>query len=95
MPSALPALFATDIRYSALAIGFNISVSLFGGTTPLMTARLVDKTQNLLMPAYYLMGAAVIGLITVFFMRETARKPLHGSAPAVGSEAEAVRLVKN
>lgn len=94
MPSALPALFATDIRYSALAIGFNISVSLFGGTTPLMTAWLVDKTQNLLMPAYYLMGAAVIGLITVFFMRETARKPLHGSAPAVGSEAEAVRLVK-
>jgi MHS family proline/betaine transporter-like MFS transporter len=94
MPAALPALFATDIRYSALAIGFNISVSLFGGTTPLMTAWLVEKSQNLLMPAYYLMGAAVIGLITVFFMRETARKPLHGSAPAVGSEAEAIRLVK-
>ncbi|QKJ86741.1 Proline/betaine transporter [Paramixta manurensis] len=94
MPSALPSLFATDIRYSALAIGFNISVSLFGGTTPLVTAWLVEKSHNLLMPAYYLIGASVIGLITVFFMRETARKPLHGSAPAVASEAEAVRLVK-
>lgn len=38
MPSALPALFPTRIRYGALAIGFNISVSLFGGTTPLVTA---------------------------------------------------------
>ncbi|WP_048994970.1 MFS transporter, partial [Burkholderia multivorans] len=30
MPSALPALFPTEIRYGALAIGFNVSVSLFG-----------------------------------------------------------------
>ncbi|MBC8863162.1 MFS transporter, partial [Escherichia coli] len=36
MPSALPALFPTRIRYGALAIGFNVSVSLFGGTTPLV-----------------------------------------------------------
>lgn len=94
MPSALPSLFATDVRYSALAIGFNISVSLFGGTTPLMTAWLVEKSGNVMMPAWYLMGAAVIGLITVFFMRESARKPLHGSAPAVASEAEAESLIK-
>ena len=47
-----------------------------------------------MMPAWYLMGAAVIGLITVFFMRESARKPLHGSAPAVASEAEAESLIK-
>jgi len=93
MPATLPALFATDIRYSALAIGFNLSVSLFGGTTPLVTTWLVESTGNLLMPAYYLMGAGVIGVITVFTLRETARKPLRGSAPSVGSRAEAHRLV--
>lgn len=94
MPATLPALFVTDIRYSALAIGFNISVSLFGGTTPLITAWLVDTTHNLMMPAYYLMGAGAIGLLTVFTLHESARKPLRGSSPAVGSEAEAHRLVK-
>lgn len=93
MPATLPALFATNIRYSALAIGFNLSVSLFGGTTPLVTTWLVEKTHNLMMPAYYLMGAGVIGVITVFTLRETARKPLSGSAPAVASEAEAHKLV--
>lgn len=94
MPATLPALFATDIRYSALAIGFNLSVSLFGGTTPLITTWLVVKTHNLMMPAYYLMGAGVIGVLTVFTLRETARKPLSGSAPAVATEAEAHSLVK-
>jgi MHS family proline/betaine transporter-like MFS transporter len=94
MPATLPALFATDIRYSALAIGFNLSVSLFGGTTPLITTWLVEKTHNLMMPAYYLMGAGVIGVLTVFTLRETARKPLSGSAPAVATEAEAHSLVK-
>ncbi|MFC7510769.1 hypothetical protein ACFQV4_06750 [Streptomyces thermocarboxydus] len=33
MPSALPALFPTRVRYGSLSIGFNVSVSLFGGTT--------------------------------------------------------------
>ncbi|MBJ9678517.1 glycine betaine/L-proline transporter ProP [Burkholderia gladioli] len=94
MPSALPALFPTEIRYGALAIGFNISVSLFGGTTPLVTAWLVDRTGNLMMPAYYLMGAAVIGAISVLSLRETARQPLKGSPPAVASRREAHALVR-
>ncbi|WP_186074326.1 glycine betaine/L-proline transporter ProP [Burkholderia gladioli] len=94
MPSALPALFPTKIRYGALAIGFNISVSLFGGTTPLVTAWLVDRTGNLMMPAYYLMGAAVIGAISVLSLRETARQPLKGSPPAVASRREAHALVR-
>jgi len=94
MPSALPSLFTTNTRYSSLAIGFNISVSLFGGTTPLLTSWLVSETGNVMVPAYYLMGAAVIGAITVFSLKETARKPLIGSAPAVASKEEAKTLLK-
>ena len=94
MPSTLPALFYTPVRYSALSIAFNISVSLFGGTTPLVTAWLVERTGDPLVPAYYLMGAAVIGLITMLFVNETANLPLRGSPPAVGSEEEAHALVK-
>lgn len=94
MPSALPALFPTKIRYGALAIGFNISVSLFGGTTPLVTAWLVDKTANLMMPAYYLMGASLIGIVSVLALRETARQPLLGSAPSVATRAEAHAVLR-
>ena len=94
MPSALPALFPTEIRYGALAIGFNVSVSLFGGTTPLMTAWLVDATGNLMMPAYYMMGAAVIGIVSVLALAETARQPLKGSPPAVATRREAHQIAR-
>ncbi|CAM5448141.1 hypothetical protein SVIOM342S_01638 [Streptomyces violaceorubidus] len=44
MPSALPALFPTRVRYGSLSIGFNVSVSLFGGTTPLVVTALIGAT---------------------------------------------------
>ncbi|MFG2424407.1 glycine betaine/L-proline transporter ProP [Streptomyces sp. NPDC048448] len=83
MPAALPALFPTKVRYGSLSIGFNVSVSLFGGTTPLVVTALIGATANMMMPAYYMMAAAVIGGVAVWFMSESAGLPLPGSAPAV------------
>jgi MHS family proline/betaine transporter-like MFS transporter len=83
MPAALPALFPTKVRYGSLSIGFNISVSLFGGTTPLVVTALIGATGNMMMPAYYMMAAAVIGGVAVWFMAESAGRPLPGSAPSV------------
>ncbi|MFF1490169.1 MFS transporter [Streptomyces sp. NPDC058319] len=94
-PSAatLPALFPTAVRYAAMGIGFNFAVATFGGTTPLVTAALVGATGDDLMPAYYLMLAGVIGLVTVKFLPESAQVPLSGSQPMVGSEEEQRELV--
>ncbi|MEV0211571.1 MFS transporter [Streptomyces sp. NPDC050788] len=94
-PSAatLPALFPTAVRYAAMGIGFNFAVAAFGGTTPLVTAALVSVTGDDLMPAYYLMLAGVIGLITVKFLPESAQVPLNGSQPMVGSEEEQRELL--
>ncbi|MER6733728.1 glycine betaine/L-proline transporter ProP [Streptomyces puniciscabiei] len=83
MPAALPALFPTRVRYGSLSIGFNVSVSLFGGTTPLVVTALIGVTGNMMMPAYYMMAAAVIGGFAVWRMSESAGRPLPGSAPAV------------
>ena len=94
MPSTLPALFPTSIRYGALAIAFNVSVSVFGGTTPLVTAWLIDVTNNLMMPAIYMMGAAAIGFVTILMTRETANRPLRGSTPTAASPEEAQELLE-
>nr|WP_256725598.1 glycine betaine/L-proline transporter ProP [Streptomyces sp. IMTB 2501] len=85
MPAALPALFPTRVRYGSLSIGFNVSVSLFGGTTPLVVTALIGATGNMMMPAYYMMAAAVVGGFAVWRMSESAGRPLPGSAPAVES----------
>ncbi|CAM5235192.1 glycine betaine/L-proline transporter ProP [Streptomyces xanthochromogenes] len=93
MSSALPALFPTAIRYGSLSIGFNISVSLFGGTTPLVVQGLIGATGNDLMPAFYTMLAGLVGLVAAVAMTETARKPLEGSPPSVATAEEAAELV--
>jgi MHS family proline/betaine transporter-like MFS transporter len=93
MASTLPAMFPTHIRYSALAASFNISV-LIAGLTPTAVAWLVESTNDLYMPAYYLMVIAVVGLITGVTMKETANKPLRGAAPAASDLAEAKELLQ-
>lgn len=92
MASTLPAMFPTHIRYSALAAAFNISV-LVAGLTPTLAAWLVENSQNLMMPAYYLMVVAVVGLITGVTMKETANRPLKGATPAASDIQEAKEIL--
>ena len=91
--SALPALFPTSSRYGGMGISFNVAVAVFGGTTPLIVEALVQATGNDLVPAVYLMATSVVGAIGVFFMRESAQRPLPGAMPSVASEEEAHELV--
>ncbi|MDD7814766.1 MFS transporter [Mycolicibacter sinensis] len=88
-PSTLPALFPTRVRLFAVAIGFNISVSTFGGTTPLIAETLVSGTGNVMVPAFILVGAGIVGAITLWFTPEVAGKRLPGSGPSVATEQEA------
>ncbi|MBS4175593.1 glycine betaine/L-proline transporter ProP [Bacillus sp. FJAT-49736] len=95
MPSMLPSLFFTEVRYVALAITFNISVSIFGGTTPLVLSWLIEVTDNKMVPAYYIMAACLIGVITMIFVKETTGKALRGSAPAVEEKNEVAEILEN
>ncbi|WP_018664222.1 MFS transporter [Heyndrickxia acidiproducens] len=95
MPSMLPSLFFTEVRYVALAIAFNVSVSLFGGTTPLMMTWLIKITNNQMVPAYYVMAACFIGVITMFFVKDTTKKALRGSAPAVEEKREIAEILED
>ena len=88
-PAALPALFPTNVRYGALAIAYNVSISTVGGSTPLIAQALVSGTGNVMAPAYMLIVAGLVGAFTLPFMPEVAGKRLPGSAPAVESQQEA------
>jgi MHS family proline/betaine transporter-like MFS transporter len=93
-PATMPALFPTDIRYGALAIAYNISISALGGTTPLIAQALVSGTGNLMAPAYMLIVAGLVGAVTLVFTPEVAGKRLPGSPPTVETEQEARELVE-
>ncbi|MFH5879607.1 MFS transporter [Arthrobacter sp. NA-172] len=93
LASALPALFPTSSRYGGMGIAYNFSVAIFGGTTPFIVAALIQGTGNDMMPAFYLMGTSVVGAIAIYFLRESAQRPLPGSMPSVDTAAEARELV--
>lgn len=91
-PRTLPSLFPTRIRQGATSIGFNISVSSFGGPTPLVAQWLVQTTGNALVPAFMLIFAGVVGAITLVFTPEVAGRRLPGSGPTAEDETEARQL---
>ena len=64
------------MRYSGFAIGYNVCVAIFGGTTPYVVTWLTRHTGNMFAPAFYIVVAAVISLLTVLTLRETAGRPL-------------------
>ena len=72
MVEILPA----QVRCSGVAIGYNICLGLFGGTTPLIATYLVSRTADDFAPVYYLMAAAAVSLAVTLRLPETARKPL-------------------
>ena len=93
LASALPAQFPTSSRYGAMGIAYNFSVAIFGGTTPFIVAALISATGNDMMPAYYLMGTSLVGAVAIYFLKESAQRPLPGSMPSVDTRAEARELV--
>ena len=69
-------LFATRVRFSGFSVGYNVCVALFGGTTPYVVTWLTATTGNSIAPAFYLITAAVISLVTVLTLKETAGRAL-------------------
>ena len=59
-----------------------MSTAAFGGTAPLINDAVVSSTGNSYFPAFYLMAAALVALVPIMLMKETARKPLMQEAPS-------------
>jgi MHS family proline/betaine transporter-like MFS transporter len=74
--SVMVEMLPAHVRCSGVAIGYNICLGLFGGTTPLVATYLVARTADDFAPVYYLMAAAAISFAVTLGLPETARKPL-------------------
>jgi MFS transporter, MHS family, proline/betaine transporter len=93
MPSTLPSLFPTQVRAGGLSIAFNVSVSSFAGTTSLVVGSLVALTGDLNWPAYYLIIAGLIGMVSIWFLQEPNGRRMWGSPPSATSREEAEQLI--
>ena len=71
-PALYAELFPTRVRYTALSVGYNIPVAIFGGFAPFIATGLINLTGSILSPAIYVMIASGVTLVTMMWVRETA-----------------------
>lgn len=75
-PATLVELFPTNIRYTAMAFPYNLANALFGGTAPLVATYLINRSNTILAPSFYLIFAGMVMLVSIFFIKESFHKPL-------------------
>lgn len=70
-PAAQGELLPQHIRVSAFSIAYSLCLAIFGGTTPLVAAYLLERTANDFAPVWYLIALSLVSLIAVISIPET------------------------
>jgi MFS transporter, MHS family, proline/betaine transporter len=76
VPAVLVEMFPTRIRSTAMALAYNISAAMFGGTSPMVNEWLIKTTGTNLAIAWYLMACAVVSLVALGLYRDRYRDAL-------------------
>ncbi len=69
-------LFTPEQRFSGVAFSYNLGIAAFGGTSPIISRWLVEKTGLFYAPAFYIMSTASIFLLIIYLMRNIIYKSL-------------------
>jgi MHS family proline/betaine transporter-like MFS transporter len=59
-PAFMVEAFPKHVRCSGLSVGYNLAMSIFGGTLPMVAVYLITSTGDVMAPAWYLVVAAII-----------------------------------
>lgn len=68
IPSILNELFPTKIRYSGIAISYNLGFAIFGGLTPFISLSLIYYTGWITVPAFYLIFVSVLTTLSLIII---------------------------
>jgi MHS family proline/betaine transporter-like MFS transporter len=72
----LSEFFPTNVRYTALSIGYGFAVTIFGGFAPLIATWLVHATGDVTSPAWFVMLGGLLSGIAMLLMRDRTNAPL-------------------
>jgi MHS family proline/betaine transporter-like MFS transporter len=76
-PAFMVDAFPKHVRCSGLSIGYNLALTIFGGTVPMVAVFLIVRSGDALSPAFYLTAAAAISFLMAVIIRgsqETAQE---------------------
>jgi MFS transporter, MHS family, proline/betaine transporter len=75
-PAAIAEIFPTSGRSTWMSAGYSVAAAIFGGFAPYVATWLIAITGSPLAPTYYLMAAALVSMVVIAGLRETAHDPL-------------------
>jgi MFS transporter, MHS family, proline/betaine transporter len=65
-PSILATLFPTRVRFSGIALSYNLSITILSGFAPLAAAAMISRTGMLGAPAVYTAACTVLTFVSTF-----------------------------
>ncbi|ASW02437.1 MFS transporter [Paraburkholderia aromaticivorans] len=75
-------MFPTRVRFSGVALAFNLSFTLFSGTAPLIGTWLISRTGDLAAPGYFMVACASLTFVATFGLKALSGKIVAPAAPA-------------
>ena len=75
-PAVMVEAVPTEVRCTVIALGYNVTLGILGGLSPLVATWLVDRTDNSYSPAFMIVAAAAVSLLAVVSLRESYRVSL-------------------
>lgn len=76
VPAILVEMFPTKIRFTGLAISYNIAAAVFGGTAPMVCEWLIRVTADNSSLAWYVMLCNLASLSALYFYKDRYKQPL-------------------
>ncbi|WP_395476876.1 metabolite/H+ symporter [Rickettsia endosymbiont of Pantilius tunicatus] len=76
IPTVLVEIFPTSVRFTGVALSYNLAAAIFGGTAPMVAMLLMKITGDNYAISYYLIALALVSSIILKFYKETYKKNL-------------------
>jgi MFS family permease len=71
-PSIVANMFPTRVRFSGIALSYNVSITILSGFAPLVASASIEWTGMLAAPAIYIAGCALLTFGSTFFISRDA-----------------------
>jgi len=90
--AALAESLPRRVRAGVLSLVYALAIALFGGSTQFVIKWLERETGNALAPGWYMLGAALVGLVAMTLLRESAPARQARAGPGPHAHARAAQL---